>query len=327
MKRLFLFVLISHVIITVTFVYAENVTPNPKILIDEMSVATNQLNYDGIFIYRHDKQIDTMRIIHKKNHNGDIYERLISLTGNAREIIREKDQVKYFFPENKIAIVEKNRLGQLISSYMPDPIQSISEFYIFDIVGDGRVAGLDTWIVNIKPVDKYRYGYQLWIDKKSKLLLKSKLKNFQGVTLEYIMFTQIHILENISDLLLKPSFSGRNFTWINNIINTANYENNSERKWVASWMPGGFSMSEYSKDPMSTSKIPVEHFIYTDGLASISIFVEKLSKQHKKINSGTTNFGGINTYSTLSDGYQITAVGEVPQATVKLIADSVQSSH
>ena len=55
--------------------YAENVTPNPKILIDEMSVATNQLNYDGIFIYRHDKQIDTMRIIHKKNHNGDIYER------------------------------------------------------------------------------------------------------------------------------------------------------------------------------------------------------------------------------------------------------------
>ena len=327
MKRLFLFVLISHVIITVTFVYAENVTPNPKILIDEMSVATNQLNYDGIFIYRHDKQIDTMRIIHKKNHNGDIYERLISLTGNAREIIREKDQVKYFFPENKIAIVKKNRLGQLISSYMPDPIQSISEFYIFDIAGDERVAGLDTWIVNIKPVDKYRYGYQLWIDKKSKLLLKSKLKNFQGVTLEYIMFTQIHILENISDLLLKPSFSGRNFTWINNIINTANYENNSERKWVASWMPGGFSMSEYSKDPMSTSKIPVEHFIYTDGLASISIFVEKLSKQHKKINSGTTNFGGINTYSTLSDGYQITAVGEVPKATVKLIADSVQSSH
>ena len=141
------------------------------------------------------------------------------------------------------------------------------------------------------------------------------------------MFTQIHILENISDLLLKSSFSDRNFTWINNIKNTANYENNSERKWVASWMPGGFSMSEYSKDPMSTSKIPVEHFVYTDGLASISIFVEKLSKQHKKINSGTTNFGGVNTYSTLSDGYQITAVGEVPKRTVKLIADSVQSSH
>ena len=327
MIRLFLFVSISYVITTVTVLYAENIVPNPEVLVDEMSAATNQLNYDGIFIYRHDKQIDTMRIIHKKNHNGDIYERLISLTGNAREVIREKDQIKYFFPENKVAIIEKNRLGQLISSYIPDQIESISEFYIFDIVGDGRVAGLDAWIVNIKPVDKHRYGYQLWIDKKSKLLLQSKLKNFQGITLEYIMFTQIHILENISDHLLKPSFSGYNFTRINNVINTVNYENNLEKKWVASWMPRGFSMSKYSKDPMSTSKIPVEHFIYTDGLASVSIFVEKISQQHKKINSGIANFGGVNTYSTLSNGYQITAVGEVPKATVKLIVDSVQSSH
>ena len=86
-------------------------------------------------------------------------------------------------------------------------------------------------------------------------------------------------------------------------------------------------MSKYSKDPMSTSKIPVEHFIYTDGLASVSIFVEKISQQQQKINSGIANFGGVNTYSTLSDGYQITAVGEVPKATVKLIVDSVQSSH
>ena len=141
------------------------------------------------------------------------------------------------------------------------------------------------------------------------------------------MFTQIHILENISDHLLKPSFTGHNFTWINNVINSANYENNLEKKWVASWMPGGFSMREYSKDPMSTSKTPVEHFIYTDGLASVSIFVEKISQQQQKINSGIANFGGVNTYSTLSDGYQITAVGEVPKATVKLIVDSVQSSH
>ena len=116
-------------ITTITFVHAENVTPNPEILIDEMSAATNQLNYDGIFIYRHDKQIDTMRIIHKKNHNGDVYERLISLTCNAREIIREKDQVKYFFPENKSfsfitfslwTVQLKNRI--IILSYFRDSL-------------------------------------------------------------------------------------------------------------------------------------------------------------------------------------------------------------
>ena len=85
-------------------------------------------------------------------------------------------------------------------------------------------------------------------------------------------------------------------------------------------------MREYTKDPMPTSKIPVEHFIYTDGLASVSIFVEKISKQQKKINLGIANFGGVNTYSTSTDGYQITAVGEVPKTTVQLIANSVKLS-
>ena len=178
-------------------VHADSILPDPRILVDEMSNATHELNYDGIFVYRYDKQIDTMRIIHKKNKDGDVYERLVSLTGNNREIIRENDRIKYMFPENKVAIIEKSKIGQLISSYIPDPIQSISKFYVFNLVGQGRIAGLNAWIINIRPIDRFRYGYQLWIDKKSKLLLKSKLKNFQGVTLEQVMFAQLDILKNI----------------------------------------------------------------------------------------------------------------------------------
>ena len=184
-------------------VHADSILPDPRILVDEMSNATHELNYDGIFVYRYDKQIDTMRIIHKKNKDGDVYERLVSLTGNNREIIRENDRVKYIFPENKVAIIEKSKIGQLISSYIPDPIQSISKFYVFNLVGQGRIAGLNAWIINIRPIDRFRYGYQLWIDKKSKLLLKSKLKNFQGVTLEQVMFAQLNVLKNIDDALLK----------------------------------------------------------------------------------------------------------------------------
>ena len=76
---------------------------------------------------------------------------------------------------------------------------------------------------------------------------------------------------------------------------------------------------------MPTSKIPVDHFIYTDGLATISVYVEKLNHQ-QSINSGTTNFGGVNTYSLSTNGYQITAVGEVPKTTVELIVNSVKLS-
>ena len=306
-------------------VHADSILPDPRILVDEMSNATHELNYDGIFVYRYDKQIDTMRIIHKKNKDGDVYERLVSLTGNNREIIRENDRIKYMFPENKVAIIEKSKIGQLISSYIPDPIQSISKFYVFNLVGQGRIAGLNAWIINIRPIDRFRYGYQLWIDKKSKLLLKSKLKNFQGVTLEQVMFAQLNVLKNIDDALLKSSFNEQNFTWINNTSDKTITYDISRKKWIPSWIPKGFFMSKYTIDPMPNSVIPVEHFIYSDGLATISIYVEKLNNQQPIIVE-TANFGGVNTYSTSTDGYQITAVGEVPKTTVQLIANSVKLS-
>ena len=317
--------LIFYIFIYSVLVNANSISPDPKELIAEMSNANSELNYDGVFVYRYDKQIDTMRIIHKKSNNGTIHERLIALTGNKREIIRNNDRVKYFFPENKVAIIEKSKLGQLISSYMPDSIQSISKFYTFNVVGQGRIAGLNAWIVNIKPIDRFRYGYQVWIDKESKLLLKSKLKNFQGVTLEQIMFIQLSVVKNIDNILLKPSFNEQNFTWINNVRDNSYSYDNVRKKWMPSWIPEGFLMSGYTIDPMPTSAIPVDHFIYTDGLATISIYVEKLNKQ-QPISTETTNFGGVNTYSISTDGYQITAVGEVPKATVELIANSVKLS-
>lgn len=62
-----------------------------------MSKASRELNYDGVFVYRLGKQVDTMRIIHKSDADGSI-ERLVSLTGHAREVIRDKDQVRCYFP-------------------------------------------------------------------------------------------------------------------------------------------------------------------------------------------------------------------------------------
>ena len=307
----------------VSVVYSEETRPDPQTLIDEMSKASRELNYDGVFVYRLGKQIDTMRIIHKSDADDSI-ERLISLTGHAREVIRDKDQVRCYFPENKAVVVEKSRLGKLISTYLPQPIKSISEFYIFEIAGEDRVAGLDAWIINIRPIDKFRYGYQLWIDKKSRLLLKSELKNQLGVTLEQIMFAQLNVLDEIEDSLLEPSVSDKDYTWHHN-ENKINIDATSnDIQWKATWMPAGFTMSEQSREPMITSHTPVDHLIYSDGLAMVSIYVEKLNQQ-PDANTGHSNFGGVNTYATHTGGYQITAVGEVPKATVKLMAASVKS--
>jgi sigma-E factor negative regulatory protein RseB len=309
---------------SISSVYSEDSAPNPQFLIDEMSKASRNLNYDGVFMYRLGKQIDTMRIIHKSGEDG-FYERLISLTGDAREVIRDKDQVKCFFPDDKTVVVDKSKTGKLISSSLPNPINSVSEFYNFELAGEDRVAGLEAWIVNIRPKDKYRYGYQLWMDKNSRLLLKSELKNQLGVTLEQIMFAQLNVYDDIDNALLQPSMSGKDFTWYNNVKNIT-YKADDEKNWKATWMPEGFTMSKEEKETMATSHMPVDHLVYTDGLAMVSVYVEKLSfKPNEKV--GLSSFGGVNTFSTHADGYQITAVGEVPKDTVKLMANSVKSFH
>jgi sigma-E factor negative regulatory protein RseB len=325
LKRL-QFLLVFSVLLfgSISSAYSDDNRPDPQVLIDEMSKASRDLNYDGIFVYHLGKQIDTMRIIHKSGDDG-IYERLVSLTGNAREVIRDKEQVKCFFPEDKMVVVDKSRLGKLISSYLPSPIKSISEFYSFELAGEDRVAGMEAWMVNIRPNDKYRYGYQIWIEKKSRLLLKSELKNQLGVTLEQIIFTQLEVLNDIDDALLRPSMSAEDFTWYNN-VKKVSFKIDNEKQWKVTWIPVGFTMSEKEKELMITSPMPVEHFLYTDGLAMVSVYVEKLS-QKPDINAGLSNFGGVNAYSTHVEGYQITAVGEVPKTTVTLMANSVKSFH
>jgi sigma-E factor negative regulatory protein RseB len=306
------------------FAHADNL-PEPQVLIDEMSKASRDLNYDGVFIYRLGKQMETMRIIHKSGKDG-IYEKLVSLTGNAREVIRDKEQVKCYFPEDKKVVVDKRRLSKLISSHLPSPINSISEYYKFEIAGEDRVAGMDAWIVNIRPNDKYRYGYQLWIEKNSRLLLKSELKNQLGVTLEQIMFAQLQVFDEIDDALLEPSSSGKDFTWYNN-VKKVNLTDTNGKKWQVASMPAGFSMSEQEKETIMNNKMPVEHFVYTDGLAMVSVYVEKLEQENSTTQSGLSSFGGVNTYSTHLEGYLVTAVGEVPKATVQLMASSVKSIH
>jgi sigma-E factor negative regulatory protein RseB len=306
------------------FAQAEINKPEPQLLLDEMSKASRNLNYDGVFIYRRDSKMETMRIIHKAGEDGS-YEKLTSLTGSAREVIRDKEQVKCIFPDDKKVVVDKSRTGKLVSSFLPSPVKTISDNYHFELAGEDRIAGMDTWVVNIRPNDKFRYGYQLWIEKQSRLLLKSELKNQLGVTLEQIMFTQLQVGNEIDDALLKPSVSGEDFTWVNNSTKQK-LEQGNKSKWEVTSMPDGFAMSNQEKETMGMSQMPIDHFVYSDGLAMVSIYIEKL-EQKDDSKTGLSSFGGVNTYSTQVNDHQITAVGEVPKATVQLMANSVKSLH
>lgn len=290
-------------------------------LINAMSRASRELNYDATFVYRKDNQMDVMRLLHKAGENNNEIERLISLTGQAREVIRDNESVTCIFPEDQAVMVEKAKPRKFLSGQLPEPIEKIADYYDFAIAGQDRVIGRDTWVINIIPRDEFRYGYQLWIDQKSHLALRTELKTANGTSLEQILFTQLEILDELPDEIMKPSITGSGYTWVNHTANEVKPVSNDE-KWKVNWMPGGFAMSEHEQRQIANSEMPVQHIVYTDGLATVSVFVEKISSQ-PVVQSGASKMGGVNAFATTMSGYQVTAVGEVPLMTVEQMAMSV----
>ncbi len=302
--------------------FAEDGIQQARELINQMSAAGRELNYVGIFIYRRGNHMDTMRLIHKSNGEGEV-ERLVSLSGHAREVIRDKNGVTCTFSDNQSVIIEKARPRKYLSGQILESIEKIVPYYNFIVVAEDRVAGRDTWVVNVMPKDHYRYGYQLWIDKASRLLLKSELKTLTGNTIEQVMYTQINITDSIADELLEPELVGDNFS-----RSEYSYDNTNtgvtDSKWSVKWLPEGFSMSEHETQTISSNKMPMDHMIYSDGLAMVSVFIEKLEAK-SGTEPGLSRMGGVNAFATIANGYQVTVVGEVPQATVQQMALSVIS--
>ncbi len=298
----------------------EDTSHQAQQLINEMSRASKELNYDGIFVYQRDGRMETMRLIHKADANGE-HERMVSLTGQAREVIRDGKSVTCIFPENRSVMVKRNQPKQFLAAQLPQPIEKIADFYAFAVSGKDRVADRSTWIVNIFPKDEFRYGYQLWIDEETKLLLKSELVDNMGRPIEQILFTQLDVVDSISPDLLKPSISGPGYTWYSGSAEDTPVRAN-QTGWLVTTMPNGFSQRDHEIQALAEGNTPVEHMVYSDGLAMVSVFIEKIENEHEEVR-GISRKGGVNTYATFTDGYQVTAVGEVPQKTVQLMATSV----
>lgn len=294
----------------------------PQQLVNRMSRAAHELNYDGIFIYRHGRQLDTMRIIHKNGRDGEV-ERLVSLTGHPREVIRNKNSVTCIFPDNKAVIVEKSRPYDYPLTELLEPIENIAKYYRLSVSRDDRVAGNAATVVTIQPNDNYRYGYQLWVDKKNYLLLKSELKNESGYPLEQIIFTKLDVLDSVPDALLKPSVSEKGFTrYDNTALNQA--RSGTANHWQVKWMPDGFSLSNQEHNAFTANGSAVDHMVFTDGVAMVSLFIERV-RQRSQFVPGPSKMGAVNAYTSHTNGYQVTAVGEVPPSTVEKMAISVVS--
>ncbi|MCK5383583.1 MAG: MucB/RseB C-terminal domain-containing protein [Gammaproteobacteria bacterium] len=289
--------------------------------LNEMSSAMQALDYDGTFVYLHDNKLETMRIIHQVTEGGE-KERLVSLTGSPREVLRDDRVVTCIMPDSKSVMIGQSRPRQPFP-VLPKDLDALSRYYRLEDAGEDRMAGYMTRVIKIKPKDALRYGYRFWIDKKTRMLLKFDLADVDGKAIEQVMFTSLGIGNRIPATALKPSLTGDGYTWYRQ-------ENNASRPakktdvpgWTVDRLPAGFSMVHFQHKHMLKNNASTDHMVFSDGLATVSVYVEKLPEGKTPV-TGLSSMGAMNAYRTEVDGYQITVVGEVPRATVQMIARSV----
>jgi sigma-E factor negative regulatory protein RseB len=294
---------------------------DPQTLITRMHRAAQGLDYEGTFVYQHSDQLESLRIVHKAS-DGPVRERLLSLNGAPREIIRTDREVRCYLPDENAVMVEHRRAdNRNFPALLPESLPVLAGNYKIKSGKDGRVAGRKAKSVLIKPRDAFRYGYQLWADAASGLLLKASLLDEHGAVVEQYMFTQVAIGGPIAAAELEPQSRGKDYVWYRPDDRQPEL---AAGAWAATRLPAGFNLTARMMRRLPARQQPVEHLVYTDGLAVVSVFVEPLDKSAKPaVHAGVSQMGAVHAFGKLLDGHQVTVVGEVPAATVDMIGDSV----
>jgi sigma-E factor negative regulatory protein RseB len=290
--------------------------------LDAMSEALQNLNYDGTFVYLHDGKLEAMRIIHQRDGEGE-KERLVSLTGSAREVIRDNQSVTCILPDSKSVMVGRSGPRQPFP-VVPRDLDSIEKYYRLESVGDDRMAGVMTQVVAITPRDAYRYGYRFWIAKDSKMLLKSDLTGAHGAPIEQVMFTQLGVGNEVSEASLSAPAGEDAPAWHHQDIGGTTTTDPGQPGWVVHRLPDGFTLTHYQRKRMQPGGEGTEHLVYSDGLATVSVYVEMASADDDTL-TGLSSMGAMNAYGAIVDGHQVVVVGEVPAVTVEMMARSIEN--
>jgi sigma-E factor negative regulatory protein RseB len=288
--------------------------------LERMSEALATRNYEGRFFHLRDSRRESMRIYHRVD-KGKVTERLVSLDGSGREIIRNQSEVICYLPDRRTVLVEKRTDDSTLLAAVPAYNEELEAHYNIERGPFTKALGRRTQVINVTPRDQFRYGYRLWLDDETAMPLKSQLCDREGNVIEQILFAELNFRDRIPADSLKPSISGEGFRWIRQDAQPQ-LAGGQVGGWGVIRLPAGFRLTAWRIQFIAGSTVPVQHLVYSDGLASVSVFIEPSDPQAQPM-KGLAKVGAAFAFSRAMDGHQVTAVGEVPPVTLEAIAASV----
>lgn len=298
--------------------------PEARDWLQKMTHAVQFSNYEGTFVYLHKQRLESMKIVHIVDGVGNEREHLLSLSGAAREVLRDDDTVSCILPNTRSVFVDKRRLHRAFPVIMPKDVEALETYYRLSLSGSDRVAGRDVQVLVVEPLDRFRYGYQLWLDVKTALPLKSYLVNEEGKPVEQFMFTSLRVYDHPVAESLVPSLDDEAFTPIER-GGEAGPPALHTLQWKVDALPRGFALTSHGWRRLPDGIHDVEHMVFSDGLASLSIYIEP--REERTGLQGISRMGPVSAYGRKDGNFQFTVVGEVPPDTVELVGQSIQPRY
>jgi len=296
----------------------------PAQWLERMDHALTTRNYDGTFSHWQGGRVEMLRIIHRVQ-DGTVSERLASLDGSGREFIRTGSSLACYLPDRRTVLVEQRPAEESLVGF-PSVNDQTASLYDIREIGHTRLNRRETHVISVSPKDEYRYGYRLWIDDSTAMPLKSQLTDAHGDVIEQIVFASLTLTARIPDSSFRPEISTEGFQWLRDDTAQHLQPGSTALAWSAMSLPPGFRMTVRSAQTLPGTAGAVDHLVFTDGFASVSVFVER-----RAVPSGapavpeSATVGSSSAFSTVVDGHKITAVGEVPPATVRFIASQLKA--
>jgi len=290
--------------------------------------AASRRNFQGTFVVSGGGAVSSARIAHFCDGNNQ-FERIESLDGEARHVFRHNDVVHTVWPGSRLILIEQRDLLTSFPALLHAGDDHIVDFYDVQLQGVDRVAGHAANVLLVRPRDAHRYGYRLWAERASGLLLRADVLGERSEVIETSAFSDVVIgVKAQPESVLAPMKKLDGYRVARLILTPARLETEG---WALRQSVPGFRQVSCVKRPMDGAGAAepagagrhVLQTIYSDGLTHVSVFIEPyMAQRHSQ--QLLASVGATQTLMRRQGDWWVTVVGDVPAATLRLFADGLQ---
>jgi len=295
--------------------------------------AVGRRNFQGTFVVTAGGSVASARILHFCDGRNQ-YERIDSLDGQARQVLRHNDLVHTLWPASKTAVIERRQAMNEFPALLQSGDDRIVDYYDVRAQGTDRVAGHEADVLSLHPRDAYRFGYRLWAERRSGLLLRAEVLDENGNVLEASAFSDVVIgIKSQPELVLSAMKRLDGYRVQRQLLEPTELEREG---WAMRQAPPGFRLVSTVRRPLDDSSTPhpasqsappstqpVLQSIYSDGLTYVSVFIEPFnSAVHRR--EFLMALGATRTMTRRSGDWWITVIGDVPSATLRAFVSGLE---